>query len=68
MKLHLNFPHSFHFGHSVQKSMLYSNSTLNIEVPEISNKISLKKMKANFKKLTPKHWYDGVWNDLDYKM
>lgn len=68
MKLHLNFPHSFHFGHLVPKSMLYSNSTLNIEVPEISNKIWIKKMKANFKKLTPTHWYDGVWNDLDYKM
>lgn len=68
MKLYLNFSHGLHFGHFLPKVSLQSNSIAAIEASKKSNKISLKKVKADLNKLSPTHWYDGVWDDLDFKM
>jgi hypothetical protein len=66
MKLHLLLPHNFHFGYSVPKVSVFSNYELEILKP--TNKNSLKKIKIDLNKLSPLHWYDGVWENLDYKI
>lgn len=58
--------HGFNFGDLIPKTRNHYLSQSKVENSEI--KISLKKLKSNLKKLTPLHWYDGVWDDLDYKM
>ena len=66
MKLHLNLSHPFHFGHQISKTAVYSNHESKIEQPTV--KFSIKKVKTDFNKLKPNHWYDGVWENLDYKI
>lgn len=66
MKLQLHLPHNFHFGHAVPKVSVFSNYELEILKP--AHKTSIKKIKTDINKLSPLHWYDGIWENLDYKM
>ncbi|WP_310554956.1 hypothetical protein [Flavobacterium sp.] len=61
MKLHLHFSHGFHFGHSIPKTGFLSNDKLKTTKPTVNNKLVLNK-------LQPSHWFDGIWDDLNFKM
>ena len=61
MKLQLHLPHNFHFQISSIKDFHFSEIKSNF-------KKQLSKTKSNVNKLKPNHWYDGVWENLDYKM
>ena len=68
MKLHLNIAHTFHLRHLNPKVIVFSNSFSESEVLKTTNTTSIKNPKLNIKKLSPLHWFDGVWDNLDYKM
>ncbi|WP_310381403.1 hypothetical protein [Flavobacterium sp.] len=66
MKLHLNYTQSFQLGNNVPETPIYSNI-----IPEIQDKATAKKSvhtkaKRFLNKLSPLHWYDGVWDDLNF--
>lgn len=66
MKLNLNYIQSFQLGNTVSETTIYSNI-----VPEILDKATSKKSvitrtKRFLYKLSPLHWYDGVWEDLNF--
>ena len=48
--------------------MVFSNSISESEVSKNEDSILIKKKKLNIKKILPHHWFDGVWDNLDYKM
>ena len=66
MRLHLNLPINFHLGNSSPKVAVIFNSAIQTSKKPLI--VPIKKMKVSLRKLSPFHWYDGVWNDLDYKM
>jgi hypothetical protein len=66
MKLHLNYTQSFQFGNSLPKTTIFSNI-----IKERQGKLTVKKSFKNkvgrfINKLSPQHWYDGVWDDLHF--
>jgi len=61
MKLQLNLPNHLQLEISVNKDSYFPDSKTNVE-----NSVS--KFKKRIIKLYPQHWYDGVWENLDYKM
>lgn len=61
MKLHLFNSHGFHLGNSIPKTGFLSNAKLKTTKPTVNNKLVLKK-------LSPLHWFDGIWDDLNFKM
>lgn len=61
MKLHFIITQGFHFGHLSSKTSFLSNKNLKITKPPVIKKLF-------FKKLLPSHWFDGVWDDLNFKM
>ncbi len=68
MKFQIHFSHPFHLGLLRPKVAAYATSAFDSDISKTPNKISLKKMKSNINKLLPLHWYDGVWDNLDFKM
>lgn len=68
MKLNLNIAHTFHLSHLNPKVIVFSNSFSETGVLKTTNTTLIKKGKLNIKKLSPLHWFDGVWDNLDYKM
>ncbi|WP_395052665.1 hypothetical protein [Flavobacterium sp.] len=67
MRLHLNFPLLFNFENSIPKETIICSSSI-IKSPKKSFRKAIKKINNFFIKLSPLHWYDGVWDDLEYKM
>jgi hypothetical protein len=68
MKIELNNAQSFHLGNTVPETVIFSNL-----IPEILDKtiekISIKtKIKRVINRLSPFHWYDGVWDDLNFDL
>ena len=61
MKLQLHLPNNFHFQISFIKDLHFSDIKSNF-------KKQLSKTISNVNKLKPNHWYDGVWENLDYKI
>ncbi len=52
----------------VPQRLFFENQTYNAEPKaNISNNL-LQKIQISLNKLSPMHWYDGVWDNLDYKM
>ena len=48
--------------------LLFENQTYNA-APNFNVAANvLEKIKIGLNKLSPMHWYDGVWDNLDYKM
>lgn len=68
MKSQIHFPPIFHFGHALVNDRYCATDTSEFEISKSFQKMSLKKIKANLNKLSPLHWYDGVWDNLDFKM
>lgn len=68
MKLHLNYTQSFQMGSTIPKTTIYSNSIPQLQDEKIAKKSLGTKAKRFITKLSPLHWYDGVWDDLDFKM
>lgn len=64
MKLHLNYTQSFRFGNSIPKATIYSNTIPERQGETIVKKSIFRKVKQFITKLSPTHWYDGVWDDL----
>lgn len=61
MKLHINFSNSLNIENRIIKGIHFSYSKLLFK-----NKIL--KTKLTIQKLYPQHWFDGIWDDLDYKL
>ena len=66
MKLQLNYSQSFLLGNTVPETSIYTNV-----IPEIQDNATAKKSvntkaKRFLNKLSPLHWYDGVWDDLNF--
>ena len=61
MKLHLNLPNHLQFEISVARVFQISDSNTN----DIN---TIAKIKQRIIKLYPHHWFDGVWENLDFKM
>jgi len=66
MKLHLNYTQSFQIGSIVPKITIYSNLLPEVQDEKIAKKSFNTKAKRFITKLSPLHWYDGVWDDLDF--
>ena len=68
MKLHLNYTQSFQIGNVVPETTIYSNVIPEIQdktIEKVSNKTKIKRV---ITRLSPFHWYDGVWDDLDFDL
>lgn len=61
MKLYLNLPNHLQLEISVVSDFNFSEPR-----PNTANNIS--KIKQRIIKLYPHHWFDGIWDTLDYKM
>ncbi len=61
MKLQLHLPHNFQVQISFIKDFHFTDVKSNF-------KKQFTKTKTNVNKLSPNHWYDGVWENLDYKI
>lgn len=68
MKLHLNYTQSFQLGNTVSETAIYSNLIPEIQANTIKRKSIPAKAKQFMKKLSPLHWYDGVWDDLNFEV
>lgn len=64
MKLHLHLPQSLLFGTATSKLGFMSNAV----APNAIKKNTVGKKNTKFNKLLPQHWFDGVWDDLNFKM
>jgi hypothetical protein len=64
MKFHLTIPF-FHIRHQESKVFLVNE---NVSIVNMKIESSKKNKKSIINKLSPTHWYDGVWENLDYKM
>jgi len=68
MKLHLNYTQSFRRESTVPKTIIYSNLIQEIQDEKIAKKTINYKAKRFINKLSPLHWYNGIWDDLDFKL
>lgn len=48
--------------------LFFTNQTYNVASNANVRNNVLQKIKISLNKLSPMHWYDGVWENLDYKM
>ena len=68
MKLHLNLPKSYHLRYSILK-IAFSTFLFNKAKSKISVfNIKVKSIKSHISNYLPKHWYDNIWNNLDFKI
>jgi hypothetical protein len=68
MKIELNNTQSFHLGNTVPETVIFSNvipEILDITIKKISYRTKIKRF---ITKLSPFHWYDGVWDDLNFDL
>jgi len=68
MKIQLNNAQSFHLGNTVPETSVFSNlipEILDKTIEKISNKTKIKRV---ITRLSPFHWYDGVWDDLKFDL
>ena len=68
MKSHLNYTQSLDRGNTVPKTIIYSNLIPELQDEKIAKKTINYKAKRFINKLSPIHWFDGVWDDLDFRL
>ena len=68
MKLHVNLPKSYSLEATISKITFSTLLFENTETRIIILKVALKKIKSGFIKLLPNHWFDSIWDDLDFKI
>lgn len=66
MKLQLNYSQSFQLGNTIPETSIYTNVIPEIQDKKIIKKSIPSKAKQFISKLSPIHWYDGVWDDLNF--
>lgn len=66
MKLHLNYTQSFQLGNTIPETSIYTKVIPEIQDKKIVIKSIPTKAKKFITKLSPFHWYDGVWEDLNF--
>lgn len=66
MKLHLHLPKTLLLGSSTPKLGFMPKTVLQNFITQNKNLTTKNSFKLN--KLLPQHWFDGVWDNLDYKM
>ena len=52
----------------VPRRLFFENHTYNAQQNANVAITVLQKIKIGLNKISPMHWYDGVWDNLDYKM